>query len=239
MSSAHLEKGSKQPPKIDGKLRLYSMQFCPFAERVRLILLVKGVPHDIVNVHLKNKPEWIFDLHPEGKVPALDTGSELVIESLDIADYLDEKYPEPPLYSKDPQKRNEDKTLIKEFGNLIINYYTAAHNPQRPLEEHLQKMLPHVKKLENELQKRGVYFGGDKPSMVDYMLWPWGERAGIIGLAFGQKLPNETEFPRLYSWCKAMRTQPAVEQTVTSLERLYNIHCQYRDTPNAVNYDTV
>lgn len=42
------------------------MKFCPFAQRVRLVLLVKNIPHDIVNVDLKNKPEWLFTMQPEG-----------------------------------------------------------------------------------------------------------------------------------------------------------------------------
>lgn len=43
------------------------MLYCPYAERARLILKVKGVPHDIVNIDLKNKPEWLFELNPEGE----------------------------------------------------------------------------------------------------------------------------------------------------------------------------
>lgn len=58
--------GSEQPPKDEGKLRLYSMEFCPYAHRARLILRAKGVPHDIVNINLLNKPEWYFKVHPEG-----------------------------------------------------------------------------------------------------------------------------------------------------------------------------
>lgn len=43
------------------------MLYCPYAERARLVLKLKNVPHDIVNVDLKNKPEWLFQLNPEGK----------------------------------------------------------------------------------------------------------------------------------------------------------------------------
>lgn len=59
--------GSTRPPKKDNNLRLYSMSFCPFAERARLVLLAKKLPHEIVNINLKEKPEWYFQLHPEGK----------------------------------------------------------------------------------------------------------------------------------------------------------------------------
>lgn len=42
------------------------MEYCPYAQRVRLVLIAKGVPHDIVNINLTNKPQWYFDIHPEG-----------------------------------------------------------------------------------------------------------------------------------------------------------------------------
>ena len=60
--------GDPIPPKVPGKLRLYSMKYCPYAERVRIVLLAKNIPHDIVNVNLKDKPEWLFELHPEGRL---------------------------------------------------------------------------------------------------------------------------------------------------------------------------
>lgn len=59
--------GSSLPPKKEGLLRLYSMLFCPYAERARIVLKIKNVPHDIVNIDLKNKPEWLFEINSEGK----------------------------------------------------------------------------------------------------------------------------------------------------------------------------
>lgn len=59
--------GSVEPPRNEGLLRLYSMEFCPYAHRSRLVLKAKGIPHDIVNINLIQKPEWYFSIHPEGK----------------------------------------------------------------------------------------------------------------------------------------------------------------------------
>lgn len=42
------------------------MKFCPYAQRTRLVLNAKGIPHDVVNINLKDKPEWYFKIHPEG-----------------------------------------------------------------------------------------------------------------------------------------------------------------------------
>lgn len=54
--------GSEKPAKVEGLARLYNMAHCPFAHRIRLILSLKDVPYDIVNINLKNKPEWYFEV---------------------------------------------------------------------------------------------------------------------------------------------------------------------------------
>lgn len=54
--------GSKKPEPVKNQGRLYSMKYCPFAHRVRLILTLKQIPHDIVNINLQNKPDWYFQV---------------------------------------------------------------------------------------------------------------------------------------------------------------------------------
>lgn len=56
------------PPKTDGKLRLFNAGLSPYGLRVRLVLVAKGIPHEIVNVNLRNKPDWLTDLNPAGKL---------------------------------------------------------------------------------------------------------------------------------------------------------------------------
>lgn len=87
-----------------------------------MVLILKNIPHDIVNVNLKNKPEWLFELHPEGKVPALDVGDRVITESADIVEYLDEAYPDPPLRPQDPQLRDKDSQVLQLFGKVCKNY---------------------------------------------------------------------------------------------------------------------
>lgn len=110
--------GAACPPTETGKVRLYGMRFCPFTQRVRIVLNAKNIPHDIVYINLKKQPTWYFKFHPDGKVPVLDTGDEVMLESLDIADYLDEKFPDPPLYPSDPELKSRDKEFIQKFGKV-------------------------------------------------------------------------------------------------------------------------
>lgn len=90
-------------------------------------------------------------------MPILDTGSELILDSATISNYLDERYPDFPLYSQDTNRQKRDKALIKEFDGLMILYFMTVHK-EGTYEENITKMRPHLQKLENELKTRGLYF---------------------------------------------------------------------------------
>lgn len=60
----------------------------------------------------------IFQIHPEGKVPAfVDTDGEVITDSMVIANYLDEKYPEPSLYQE--ATKAQDLELLQHFSKVI------------------------------------------------------------------------------------------------------------------------
>jgi pyrimidodiazepine synthase len=117
-----------QIPKFpeDGKLRLYSMRFCPYAQRAHLVLEAKKIPYHTAFINLKHKPEWLTQKSPLGKVPALEIPSvkgDPLIESLVIADYLDDQYPQNKLNSADPLIRARDRILVERFNGFIGPYY--------------------------------------------------------------------------------------------------------------------
>ncbi|KAF5282458.1 hypothetical protein FQA39_LY17573 [Lamprigera yunnana] len=226
MSVLHLTEGSTRPENVPGKLRLYSMEYCPFAHRVRLVLLAKGVPHDVVNINLIKKPDWYFKVHPEGKVPALDVGNKVVVESLDISDYLNDEYPEPALYPAEPHARELDAKLIQQIGPLTQIFHDILMEPKKKSsKEWLEDFTPALSVFEIELdQRKTTFFGGDKPGMVDFMLWPWAERAESISLALGEKLLfGSNDFPKLCAWSKTMRKNSIVESIYHGPEKYYKI----------------
>nr|QVK45137.1 GSTo2 [Pagiophloeus tsushimanus] len=241
MSSKHLTKGSEEPQRKDGLLRLYSMQFCPYAHRTRLVLKAKGIPHDIVNINLIQKPEWYLTIHPEGKVPALLDGAKVIVESLDICDYLDEKYPENPLYPAEPASKQKDKEVIQKIGPATIVFAKCLFGlEEKSTEDWVKELLVSLQPLEDELSARGTtFFGGDKPSMIDYMLWPWAERAGSIAIKFGIKLPFEdSHIPFLRKWRKTMREDPVASELYYGPEIFWKV-AQFKLKNVEPDYDSV
>lgn len=76
------------------------------------------IRHEVVNLDLKNKPEWHFKLNPAGKVPILQQDDKLVCESLIVAEYLDEAYGQSKLLPTDPYLKAKDKMFI-EVGSSV------------------------------------------------------------------------------------------------------------------------
>lgn len=108
------------------------MRFCPYAHRAHLVLDAKNIPYHSIYINLTEKPEWLTEYSPLGKVPALqlvkEEGQPTLIESLVIAEYLDEQYPENPLFPKDPLKKAQDKILIQRFEPVIQAMYKVFLN---------------------------------------------------------------------------------------------------------------
>src|SRR5262249_33889320 len=67
-------------------VKLYDAARCPFCARVRIALAEKGFDYETVEIDLGNRPDWIYELNPTGKVPVLDDGFVLP-ESAVIMEY--------------------------------------------------------------------------------------------------------------------------------------------------------
>lgn len=187
------------------------MRFCPFAGRAHLVLDAKRIPYHTVNINLVNKPEWFLEATPIGKVPCLQLvdkpGAPFVYESLLIAEYLDEVYPEPKLYPMDPLEKLQEKLWIERFGQIFIKFHYAyiATDPAEAIAHWSdgQKMLDD---FEAELTRRGTtYFGGDHhANILDYAIWPFFQIFDLGKELLGEECDfNSKRFPALVNRASA------------------------------------
>jgi len=246
MSNLHLGKGS-QIPKFpeDGKLRLYSMRFCPYAQRVHLVLEAKNIPYHTAYINLTEKPEWITQKSPLGKVPALEIPSakgDPLTESLIIADYLDDQYPQNPLNAKDPMQRARDRILVERFGAFTSAFYRLVYpkgsGSSEPLSGLIHEMNTSLDVFEAELKKRATkFFGGSKPGFVDYMIWPWCERTDALSFILGDKYEemDKVRYSKLLEWKESMKSDAAVKAIIISGENHFKFRQSY--VTGNPNYD--
>lgn len=86
-------------------LELYQFELSPYSEKVRLILDFKGLEYRKQEVTPGIGQFEVFRLSGQRQVPVLKDGSEAIADSTAIAQYLDQKFPEPPLTLADPQQQ--------------------------------------------------------------------------------------------------------------------------------------
>lgn len=219
----HYKKGSPEPNfPNDGKLRLYSMRFCPYAARAHLVLNIKKIPYHVAYVDLHEKPEWLTKYSPLGKVPALVIPGqpEPLIESLVISDYLDEQYPEPALYPRDPLGKAKDRIFVERFNAIswpIIKILISGGSDD--FEKEIQLVSQFFEFIDQEYVKRNTkfFFGNSNPGMVDFMIWPWIEKLPLAVKKAGKKLDVKS-YQNLAKWEKYMLEEDAVKGFYVSPE---------------------
>jgi len=174
----HLDANSPFPPLEQGKVRLYSCALCPYSMRVKLVLAAKKIKFEVVNINVNNPPTWYLHLNVDGHVPTIqfEDGRSLK-ESLIICEYLEALHPEKSLTPQDPFENAQQRILIDRvhrireplFKLLKAEISEATFLMNDKVEEELGNAMDYYEK--NMEGKK--YFAGDKPGMVDYMLWPF------------------------------------------------------------------
>ena len=99
-------------------MKLYNYYRSTAAFRVRIALNIKGVQYEYVSQHLRKgehrTPQYLA-LNPQGLVPALEDGGRVFSQSLAIIEYLDEKYPQPPLLPREPG----DRAVVRSMAQAV------------------------------------------------------------------------------------------------------------------------
>jgi len=203
------------PPLKPGILRVYSMRFCPFAQRTRLVLAHKNIAFETVNVHLRSKPDWFLERNPLGLVPVLELDNKIIYESTATMDWLDDVYPENKLQPSDPYRKAWDRILMEYFGKVISSMYSLRTSEDK--DKIIGQLHDGYAYYEKILEKRGgPFFGGDKPCMVDFHMWPHMERiATLLSNIEPKAVVDKTKYPRFGgSWYEHMYSLSAVKDTM-------------------------
>ena len=124
-------------------MTLYDAARCPFCARVRIVLAEKGVPYEPIEIDLSNRPSWLYEKNPAGKVPVLEEDTLVLPESVVIMEYLEERYTEPALLPSDPAQRALERLRIDRFDDdLGDDYYAFRRGDENALVERLRKFDP-------------------------------------------------------------------------------------------------
>ncbi len=190
---------------------LYDAARCPYCARVRIVLAEKGVEPDTVEIDLSDRPAWLYEKNPTGKVPVWEEGGWTLPESAVICEYLDEIHPDPPLWPADPATRAAARVLVFRFEDFSGPYY-ALRREEPGARERLGDELAQLDALLEQLPfLTGTAFG-----LADVAYLPWVLRArGLLGLSLER-------WPALTAWVERVSQRPSVVaelETVGALAR--------------------
>lgn len=153
-----------------------------YSHQVRIVLAEKGVSVEIELVDPNNLPEDLVDLNPYNSVPTL-VDRELALYNADIImEYLDERFPHPPLMPVYPVARAQSRLMMYRIKR---NWYTLvekithgsadeADKARKQLREELLALAP--------VFAESPYFLSEEFSLVDCYLAPLLWRLPVLGI---------------------------------------------------------
>ncbi|NIG87566.1 stringent starvation protein A [Serratia symbiotica] len=153
-----------------------------FSHQVRIVLAEKGVSVEIEQVEMDNLPQDLIDLNPYQTVPTLVDRELTLYESRIIMEYLDERFPHPPLMPVYPVARGESRLMmlrIEKNWYLLMNNIEQssgqeAESARRQLREELLAIAP--------IFGQTAYFMSEEFSLVDCYLAPLLWRLPQLGI---------------------------------------------------------
>lgn len=181
-------------------LVLYDAPRCPYCARVRIFLAEKGIEFDVVEVDLSDRPAWIYEKNPTGRVPVIEEdGGRPLPESAVIMEFLEERYPDPPLLPLDPADRAAVRLLVFRDHELTDPYYAFRRGEDRAAEQ-----LDAALRRFDDLLGEQSYLGGAEYGFADIALVPWFLRVRDM---LGVDLDG---FPSLAGWLALLEQRPAI-----------------------------
>jgi glutathione S-transferase len=203
-------------------IRVWRIPFSTNVERVALALAYKGVAAEWVDVAPEDRTP-VVAASSQPLVPVLEDDGRIVADSTAILEYLEERYPEPPLYPRDPGRRAEARLLIDWFNRVWkrppneLDELLGSAEPDQVRVRELATELESSRDLFESLLAGRDYMLGNDFSAVDCAFFPF-LKYGLIELPaedderfhriLSEHLRLGGSYPRLEAWIRRVDARP-------------------------------
>lgn len=193
-------------------MTMYSDPSSPYSHRVRLVLAEKNITVEIKDVDPLDISEDIMDLNPYGTLPTLVDRDLTLFESRIIMEYLDERFPHPPLLPVDPVSRASSRLYMHRVSKdwytkmeEILNGGKVATKARKELRESLTAAAP--------IFSHKPYFMSDDFSLVDCSIAPMLWRLPLLGI----ELPAQGK--PVLEYAERLFARESFQQSLSEVER--------------------
>ena len=200
---------------VTNRLACYSDPADHYSHRVRIVLAEKGVSAEIISVEVGRHPPKLIEVNPYGSLPTLVDRDLALWESTVVMEYLDERYPHPPLLPVYPVARANSRLLIHRIQrdwcglvDLILDTRSkeaARVQARKELRESLTGVSP--------LFADKPFFLSEEQSLVDCFLLPILWRLPILGI----ELPRPAK--PLLDYMERQFAREAFQASLSGVER--------------------
>jgi len=163
-------------------MTLFSDPSCPQSHRTRIVLAEKDITVEVINIDPNNKPEDLADLNPYNSAPTLVDRDLVLYDARVIMEYLDERFPHPPLMAVDPVSRARLRLALyhieRDWYNLLPDLAATGDKKSMAAQQVLRESLISTV----ELFKAKPFFLSDEFSLVDCTIAPILWRLSSFGI---------------------------------------------------------
>jgi stringent starvation protein A len=195
-------------------MTLFSSPSDPWSHRARLVLAEKGLSIETIDVDQGKLPEDLLDLNPYHSVPTLVDRDLVLYDSRVIIDYLDERFPHPPLMPIDPITRAQFRVALYR---LERDWYGLARDieadPAGKAAAQSRKVLTEAISASAEVFKAKPFFLSDEFSLVDASIAPILWRLPCFGI----ELPTQAQ--PIIRYMNAIFARPTFRASLSAVER--------------------
>lgn len=176
-------------------MTLYSDPQSPYSHRVRMVLAEKNITVEINDVDPLNIPDDLMDLNPYGTLPTLVDRDLCLYESRIIMEYLDERFPHPPLLPVDPVSRASSRLFLyrvdQDWYRLMDVIMQGRKDPAAKARKELRESLT----VTAPVFEAKPFFMSEDFSLVDCSIAPLLWRLPALGI----ELPTQAKAIKQYA----------------------------------------
>jgi len=192
-------------------IKLYSNPVSPDSHRTRIVLAEKELPSEIVDVEDGETSKELQDVNPVGKLPTLEDRSTILFEASVVNEYLDERYPHPPLKPGSPAERAQMRLAVMRIEQELFPIYDELEKAADKAESR-KKISEYLEALDTYLARQ-EYFVGECYTLADVSLAPILWRLSPMGV-------DTARWPHLEAYMDRLFERPAFERSLSEHEQM-------------------
>ena len=198
-------------------MALFSDPLDHYSHRVRIVMAEKGVTGEIIDSDLDSLSDELLQVSPYAELPVLVDRDVCLYDSVVLMEYLDERFPHPPLLPVYPVSRAEIRLFIqriqKDWCEMFDNLVSAKLSDSE-LKKTRQEFKSQIIAL-SPILKEKPFFMSEDFSLVDCCIAPILWRLPLIGI----ELQKDTKTKPIYAYMQRIFTKPCFVKSLSELER--------------------